>query len=527
MQDKTIYDYTLKYPLGKGGMAEVWYAENSFENPAAIKILKEDYVKNKEVIDRFKNEARLIMKLDHPNIRKVNHYGTIDEQPCIVMAYLKGKDLSDRMKDGEQFDSIQLQSWWNQLVDTLEYTHQENVVHRDIKPSNLFLTDKNEIKLLDFGIAKIKDSIVKTQTGSRIGSPMYMSPEQVKDSKNVDYRSDIYSLAVTFYHLLKGSPPYDDSIPDLIIPSKIVNEPLLLKGIPSEWISMLTPYLAKKPSERPALKRFEHKQVPPPIRVKKKKNMLYAALAGIITALVFCVFYFDMLKSPEQGVYEKAVQAGTPESFETYMQKYPTGTHYNEINLLYEKLIYEKGDSLFGIKNYSEAAIWFQKSAERDNTAAQITLGAMYMNGWGVPKNESIAFELYRKSAELGDPEGQNSLGYMYRRNTVIPKNDSIAVIWFRKSAEQGHAPGQSNLGFMYKAGYGVSKDCNEAIKWLSKAAEKKHRDALFQLGDLYEYGCDQIPVNLIEAIRWYSEAAKQGHTEAIKRINSLQVSKN
>ena len=538
MLNKKIYDYTLKSFLGEGGMAEVWYAENSLGKAAAIKILKETFVGNKEVADRFRNEALLMANLKNPNIRRVYDYGTIDERPCIIMAYLQGKDLSKRMEKGERFDSKLMQQWWNQLVDTLEYTHREKVVHRDIKPSNLFLTDKGEIKLLDFGIAKIKDSIVISKTGMRIGTPMYMSPEQVNNSKNVDYRSDIYSLTVTFYHLLKGSAPYDHRLSDFEMQIKIVQEPLILKDIPPEWISMLTPYLAKDPDKRPALKRFELKRNEPdnhvapntdPADRKKKsgKNMIYAALAGIITALVFCVFYFDMLKSPEQGAYEEALHTGTPESCEAYLQKYPNSVHYSEINSLYEHLIYNKGDSLYLIKEYAEAAMWLHKSAERDNTAALITLGFMYRNGWGVQQNESIAFELYEKSAHLGDPEGQNSLGYMYRLNTVTPKNDSIAVIWFRKSAEQDHAPGQSNLGFMYKAGYGVPKDCNEAIKWLTKAAEKNNRDAKYLLGDLYENGCDEVPANLIEALKWFNEASKQGHQAATERLGKIQVSKN
>ena len=527
MQNKTIYDYTLKHYLGQGGMAEVWYAENGLGKAAAIKILKEEYVKNKDVTDRFKNEASLMVKLDHPNIRGVYSYGTIDDRPCIVMAYLKGEDLFIRMEKGERFDPTQMKQWWNQLVDTLEYTRQEDIVHRDIKPSNLFLTDNGEIKLLDFGIAKIRDRINQTKHGTRLGSPMYMSPEQVKNSKDVDYRSDIYSLSVTFYHLLKGSAPYDDSIPEYAMSSIIVHQPLILKDIPAEWSAMLTPYLAKEPNDRPALKRFEQKHPSPPKPKKKVKNMVFASLAGVLAALGFCVFYFDMLKSPEQAAYEKAIQTASPEIYEAYLLEYPNSVHFNEIDRLYENLIYDKGDSLYLAKNYDEAAIWLHKSAERDNTSALLRLGFMYRNSLGVPQNDKTAFDLYQKAADLGDPEGQNSLGFMYRQNVAVPRNDSIAVIWFRKSAEQNYAPGQANLGFMYKVGYGVPRDCNEAVKWLSKAAEKKHADALYRLGDIYEYGCNDIPKNLTEAFRLYNEAAYQGHQGAKDRLSKLQISKN
>ena len=122
MKNKTIYGYELKYLLGEGGMAEVWYAENSIGNQVAVKVLKEEFTKMKQVIDRFENEAKVMVKLNHPNIRKVSDYGTIDDRPCIVMEYMEGKDLSVRMNEGECFETNQLKPWWNLLVGTLAYT---------------------------------------------------------------------------------------------------------------------------------------------------------------------------------------------------------------------------------------------------------------------------------------------------------------------------------------------------------------------------------------------------------------------
>ena len=258
MQDKTIYDYTLKYPLGEGEMAEVWYAENSIGKPAAIKVLKEEFLKIYQVFDRFINEARVMVNLNHPNIRQVYDYGTIDGRPCIVMEYLEGQDLSSRMKQGTRFESKQLQQWWNQLIEALDYMHRKEIVYRDIRPSNIFLTDDGEIKLLDFGIAKIKDSIIVAQRCSPIETLLYMSPEQVKYSKNLDYRSDVYSLAVTFYHLLTGIAPYGNTIStDYEILLKILNERLGFENIPTDWAKFLKPCLEKDPAKRPALRKFD------------------------------------------------------------------------------------------------------------------------------------------------------------------------------------------------------------------------------------------------------------------------------
>ncbi|MDD3878282.1 MAG: FISUMP domain-containing protein [Bacteroidales bacterium] len=259
--NKTINGFTLHHKLGEGGMAEVWLAENRIKKKAAVKILKEEFEKMKPVIDRFENEATIMVQLVHPNIRQVYDYGTIEGRPSIIMEYLEGADLSARLKRGERFSSEDLKKWWNQIAAALNYTHSKEVVHRDIKPSNIFFCDDGQIKLLDFGIAKIRSSITMTQTGSRMGTLMYMSPEQIKDSKHLDYRTDLYSLAVSFVHLLTGQAPYDHTnSSEFEIQMKIVSEPVQTDKLPSDWQSFLLPYLSKEPAQRPALTSFEHKK---------------------------------------------------------------------------------------------------------------------------------------------------------------------------------------------------------------------------------------------------------------------------
>ena len=257
MQGQVINGFELKKLLGKGGMAEVWYAENEIGKPAAVKVLNENLASYPQIVERFHNEALVMVKLDHPNIRQVYGYGYIGNRHCIVMEYLEGEDLEALMKNGRQFTDEELRRWWDQTVDALNYTHAMDIVHRDIKPSNLFLDKRGNIKLLDFGIAKVKESISLTSTGAMMGTLMYMSPEQVKDTKNIDYRTDIYSLAVTFAQLISGTCPYDsNSSGDFEIRERIVYKPLDLSGLPASWKSFLAPYLEKEPNNRPALCHF-------------------------------------------------------------------------------------------------------------------------------------------------------------------------------------------------------------------------------------------------------------------------------
>ena len=264
MQGKTINGFTLKFLLGKGGMAEVWYAENEIGMKAAVKIMSEELSHNTQMQERFLNEAKVMVKLDHPNIRKVYGYGNIDGRPGIIMEYLDGSDLKSRMKQGQRFTEAELERWWNQLVYALNYTHTQNVVHRDIKPSNIFIDGKGDVKLLDFGIAKVADTTSGTMTGSTLGTRIYMSPEQVKDPKHVGPKSDVYSLAVSFVHLLTGKAPYDSTTSsDYDIQVSIVTKPIDMDMVPDAWRNFLTPYLNKEPDMRPALRHFEAMTTPP------------------------------------------------------------------------------------------------------------------------------------------------------------------------------------------------------------------------------------------------------------------------
>ena len=258
MQGKTINGFTLQRLLGVGGMAEVWYAESRIGTKAAVKILLEKLSRDEQIQDRFLNEAKVMVPLDHPNIRKVYGYDEIDGRPAIVMEYLDGSDLKSRMKNGQHFSQEELSKWWNQMVDALNYTHTLNIVHRDIKPSNIFIDQRGNAKLLDFGIAKVADTTTGTLTGSTLGTRIYMSPEQVRDPKRVGPASDTYSLAVTFVHLLTGKAPYDNSISsDYDIQESIVRKPVDLGNVPADWQGFLSPYLEKDPTKRPALKPFE------------------------------------------------------------------------------------------------------------------------------------------------------------------------------------------------------------------------------------------------------------------------------
>ena len=355
MQGKTINGFTLQRLLGTGGMAEVWYAENEIGKPAAVKILNEDLSHNVQIVERFRNEAVVMVKLGHKNIRQVYDYDTIDGRAAIIMEYLDGDDLKAKMKKGQRFSDEQLRKWWNQLVDALNYTHRQGIVHRDIKPGNIFVDSNDNIKLLDFGIAKVRESISTTQTGQKLGTLMYMSPEQVKDSKHIDYHTDIYSLAVTFVHLLTGKKPYDsETSSDFEISEQIVYKPLDLSGLPDAWRVFLTPYLNKQPDQRPALRHFEGvKPVSEPQSQKdkaepqqsngkpKKKVVLWIGIGLVAAAAVLLVLLLKPKEEepeandPDTEAY-RACQ--TVDDYRDYIEEYGSkGRHYKKAKQFVER----------------------------------------------------------------------------------------------------------------------------------------------------------------------------------------------
>ena len=290
MQGKTINGFELKHLLGVGGMAEVWYAENEIHKAAAVKLLNIELSRSAAIVERFRQEAEIMVKLEHHNIRQVYGYGTVDGRPAIIMEYLEGADLGERLKKGEKFSEEDLIKWWNQLVDALTYTHNKGIVHRDIKPGNIFIDNEGNVKLLDFGIAKIKESISMTRTGTLMGTLMYMSPEQVMDSKWVGPESDNYSLAVTFVHLMTKKAPYDiNTLNDYTVRKQIVEVPLDMTGVASEWRALFKPLMVKAPEKRGELKPFtadikSHKPIKAPkaSNNSKKKPWLWIALAAIV-----------------------------------------------------------------------------------------------------------------------------------------------------------------------------------------------------------------------------------------------------
>jgi serine/threonine protein kinase len=166
--------------------------------------------------------------LNHPNITKVIDFDEQPQQLSIIMEFLEGMDLNQRIKNAGPLSEKEITAIFSQVLAAFQYAHEKGIVHRDIKPANIFILPNGHVKILDFGIAKLFGlGNEMTQTGTQIGTPIYMSPEQVKADKSIDHRSDIYSMGVTMFFAISGKSPYQsDTDSQFAIFTKIVNDPL-------------------------------------------------------------------------------------------------------------------------------------------------------------------------------------------------------------------------------------------------------------------------------------------------------------
>ncbi|MCL2783983.1 MAG: Stk1 family PASTA domain-containing Ser/Thr kinase, partial [Propionibacteriaceae bacterium] len=222
MTDNMIGDrYILGPLLGRGGMAEVRRARDTrLERDVAIKRLKVDLAGDPIFQERFRREAHSAAGLNHPNIVSVFDTGeSYDEVsglmiPYIVMELVQGHTLREILHDGRKIQPVKALELTQCVLDALDYSHRHGIIHRDIKPANIMLTNTGQVKVMDFGIARaVSDTAASmTQTASVIGTPQYLSPEQIR-GEMVDRRSDLYSTGCLLYELLTGKPPFEGDSP--------------------------------------------------------------------------------------------------------------------------------------------------------------------------------------------------------------------------------------------------------------------------------------------------------------------------
>jgi len=276
MIGRVIGSYRIIEKLGGGGMGIVYKAQHiELERFVALKMMNPALAQDDRYLRRFKEEARALAQLNNPNIVIVHDLLDTESGLFIVMEFVEGITLADKLLQVGPILYEEAMPIFKQALTAMGYAHQAGVIHRDIKPNNIMVTEKGTIKVMDFGLAKIQQGIGLTKSGYTFGTPPYMSPEQVNGLINVDHRSDIYSLGMTFYELLAGRLPFEKTNSEVDLYKAILNEEF---PPPNQYNSLVPPDLAgmvmkaieKDPEQRfqttnemlQEIERFETAQAP-------------------------------------------------------------------------------------------------------------------------------------------------------------------------------------------------------------------------------------------------------------------------
>lgn len=247
--------YVIQEKLGAGGMAAVYKAfDEERGEVVALKVLHATLASQEDVVQRFRQEVEIANRLRHPHVVAVHKQGVIKNRPFMVMQYLVGGTLSNRFQQPTEITSQHAVRLMRYIGGALDYAHRQGVVHRDLKLENILLDSRGDAYLSDFGIARIVGATRLTMTGSVVGTPLYLSPEQARGKLDLDYRSDLYSLAVIAYVLAVGRFPFDGNNVLAILNQHLTQPP----PIPSEVNPNLSPALdavllkglAKRPEDR-------------------------------------------------------------------------------------------------------------------------------------------------------------------------------------------------------------------------------------------------------------------------------------
>ncbi|MCU1257602.1 MAG: serine/threonine protein kinase [Bryobacterales bacterium] len=304
---QTLGDYEIIKVLGSGGMGKVYEVRNLISRRVeAMKVLLPDLTAERDLVERFLNEIRISASLDHPNIAALRTAQRVGNQLVMIMEFVEGSTL-DQLMRASRIPVGKAVDYTSQALSALGYAHARGVVHRDIKPPNIMLMPNGTIKLMDFGIAKIATGSKLTKTGLMVGSVYYMSPEQI-EGRELDGRTDIYSLGVTLYEIATGKRPFNGDSEYQIMAAHLKENPPppreIDPSLPPALNEIILMALAKDPSQRfqsadafrQALATLTPASAPASLAPKKDKRLLYMVAGSVATIAVIAAALIEIPK---------------------------------------------------------------------------------------------------------------------------------------------------------------------------------------------------------------------------------------
>ena len=553
---QTVGQYELRDLLGEGGIGQVHAAfDTVLQREVAMKSLRPELLSDSNFADRFRAEATSLARLNHPNITTLFSLIPDGKNLYMVMERVRGHTLDDILaKRNAPLAVSESLAIISQAADGLAYAHSMGVIHRDIKPSNLMIAENGVLKIMDFGIARVRGSQRLTRTGSIVGTLSYMAPEQLRGEEG-DEACDIYSLAIVLYELLTGAPPFSANSEYDLMQAQINERPARLisrvPGLDSKVESAIMRALSKKPNQRFASARAfsdalgasamrldapkilhndtrlierpaDPIQIAPPRRSVVERLPNIPGLSPELRAVAYGGGIAAFVALAGVGVFFYR-SAPPPATFQT--ASVPTATVNPSMPKLQTPPVVvapqpNPGDTATLTGPIADTVA----AANRGDPAAQNLLGVKYAQGEdGLPRDDVKAVEWYRKAANQNFAKAEVNLGDMYYSGRGgLLQSYLDALSWYLKAAQQDAPDAQYRLGYMYEKGIGTLKDTAKAVQLYRSAAEHGYAEAQNLMGTLYATGSNGVTQDDKQALDWFQKAAGQGFAKAEKNLGDM-----
>ena len=332
-----IGDYEILRELGHGGMGRVYLARNVISDRVeAMKVLLPDLAARDEFVTRFMREIKVLASLDHPNIAALRTAFSADSQFVMIMEYVEGVTLADKLDRGP-FPIVDALNYIGQSLDALSYAHARQVIHRDIKPANMMLTPQGVVKLMDFGLARSATEFGLTATGTTLGSLDYSSPEQVQ-SLPTDERSDLYSVGVSLYQMVTGQRMFSTTSSYSLMQAQVTETPRppisIVPTLPTAMNEIIMMAVAKNPAQRfQSATAFRQALSQIPLSAEDRAGS--AAVAAAATTAIGAMPPTGQPSTPSQGFTPTPSPASRPIAYDLP----PAKTHPNRALLVIGVLV--------------------------------------------------------------------------------------------------------------------------------------------------------------------------------------------
>jgi serine/threonine-protein kinase len=467
--EKKFGRYRITETIGRGAMGIVYGAHDpAIHRQIAIKVIQLQSLAGEKdgafLRERLFREAHMAGLLSHPGIVTIFDLGEYEGQTYIAMERIWGPSLQTVLDSGVPLTRAQCLDILHQIASALDYAHEHRVVHRDVKPANILLQDGRIVKVVDFGIAKIVAAQEQSRTGLGVGTPSYMSPEQIEVGP-IDGRSDQFSLAVIAFEMLTGSRPFKGDSPASVLHSIVYGD---------------------RPSAH-----VENSKLPARVdgiflrALNKRSEDRYSSCGEFVNAL-------------ESALYEaRAPRAsGTGKRRKRVLVARLVGACVVLVALALGALLYK----------------WQTPPPPPPPPPDGRTIS-------DIPPRAIV--DLLRMAASAGDSSSMIELGDIYSSGVIADRDDAEAARWYQKAADTGNPQAMVDLGGMYSLGAGVAQDYKAAARWFQAAADAGNPSAMFDLGWLYERG-QGVPKSLETAAKLYRQAAALGNDEAKRQLAQM-----